>query len=127
MKFRPAPSVSQHNLLNHFRESLNRLQHFFPVSRHGRKRKKRTENFVIFAAIISPRYLYLFLSQFRISKDFWIYAVRKKGRERMKVNEREKERENESNNYTFARFRKYFIEAKRGEARPGSHHRRTSS
>jgi len=59
------------------------------------KRKKRTENFVIFAAIISPRYLYLFLSQFRISKDFWIYAVRKKERERMKANEREKERENE--------------------------------
>lgn len=60
--------VSQHNLLNHFRKSLNRLRHFFPVcdtrKKEGeRKREKKTENFIIFAIFdnLSPRYLYTYI------------------------------------------------------------------
>lgn len=54
--------VSQHNLLNHFRGSLNRLRRFFPVCDTRKIKKKREregeklcKNFVIFATIISPR------------------------------------------------------------------------
>lgn len=83
--------VSQHNLLNHFRGSLNRLRRSFPVC-DTRKRGRKGKNFVIFATIISPpRYLYLYIPQDRISKDFWIYAVwKEREKERMRASERAK-------------------------------------
>lgn len=68
------------------------------------EKKKERKNFVIFAAIISPRYLYLFLPYFRISKDFWIYAVRKKERKRENESEwaRQRERKKERiDNYMY--------------------------
>lgn len=115
--------VSQHNLLNHFRGSLNRLRCFFPVC-DTRKRGRKGKNFVIFATIISPpRYLYLYIPQDRISKDFWIYAVwKKRERERMRAKER-------SDNY-ICPVSETFIKANDGGvrvARPGLHRRTSSS
>lgn len=111
--------VSQHNLLNHFRKSLNRLRHFFPVcdtrKKEGeRKREKKTENFIIFAIFdnLSPRYLYLYIPQDRISKDFWIYAVKK--RERKKERKREWERARERNDNYICPVSETFIEANGG-------------
>jgi len=59
--------VSQHNLLNHFRKSLNRLRSFFPVcdtrkKERERERERERKNWKFYNIRydnLSPRYLYL--------------------------------------------------------------------